>query len=65
MKKTRIQKIKESAPAEAVEHITCSYCGALMAPDDPRLICPECGRDGCAECIPAGRGCICPECEGA
>lgn len=29
------------------------------------LQCPGCGRDGCPECIPAGRGCVCPECEEA
>jgi hypothetical protein len=29
------------------------------------LVCPECGRQGCFECMPAGRSCICPECEEA
>ena len=28
-----------------------------------RLQCPTCYRDGCETCMPAGRGCECPECE--
>lgn len=27
------------------------------------LICPRCEREGCYQCMPAGRGCMCPECE--
>lgn len=27
------------------------------------LICPQCEREGCPECMPSGRGCLCPECE--
>lgn len=30
-----------------------------------RLECPECYRPGCEQCMPAGRGCICPDCEEA
>jgi hypothetical protein len=32
---------------------------ALFGP----FICPQCEREGCPECMPAGRGCMCPECE--
>lgn len=46
----------------------CDYCGhqTPATDDEPfsyRLACPECGRDGCEECMPMGRGCLCPECE--
>jgi hypothetical protein len=49
----------------------CDGCGAvqkldLKYPDDPAgfiLECPECYRPGCEECMPAGRGCKCPDCE--
>ena len=41
---------------------TCDYCGEPVE-DRYRLECPTCGRAGCPECIPAGRGCECPECE--
>jgi hypothetical protein len=46
----------------------CGYCGfnASEDPTDPylfHLICPECYRDGCDECMPFGRGCKCPDCE--
>lgn len=27
------------------------------------LVCPGCGRDGCPQCMPDGRGCLCPACE--
>jgi hypothetical protein len=39
----------------------CPNCGCDCTGDE--LVCPECGRDGCSECMPAGRGCVCPECE--
>ena len=56
---------------------TCPHCAAKQKgdPDDdgtmgyPKdfggyfLECPECYRIGCDECMPCGRGCICPECE--
>ena len=49
---------------------TCCHCGFTVEPDDPEpyvylLECPGCGREGCGECIPCGRGCLCPECEDA
>ncbi len=62
------------APAHAVpstaEQESCFFCGAI--PDEEelalqakrgRLVCPGCGRVGCYECMPSGRGCVCPECE--
>jgi len=49
----------------------CGACGH-DASNDPngecylyRLECPECCKEGCDECMPAGRGCACPDCEGA
>lgn len=50
---------------------TCPYCGAPVGDDEGdyrtananRLVCPKCSRDGCPKCMPAGRGCMCPECE--
>jgi DNA-directed RNA polymerase II subunit RPB2 len=39
---------------------------ASKDPHDPylyKLECPSCGKEGCDECMPAGRGCPCPECE--
>lgn len=49
---------------------TCGHCGFTVDPDDPepyayRLECPDCYREGCDECMPCGRGCLCPECEDA
>lgn len=43
----------------------CGHCGFLDKSDEIayRLQCPECYRDGCEDCMPMGRGCICPECE--
>lgn len=43
----------------------CDYCGYVDTTDEPayRLQCPSCDREGCEECMPAGRGCVCPECE--
>lgn len=42
----------------------CDNCGYRDSGDDfYRLTCPTCGREGCFECMPAGRGCECPECE--
>jgi hypothetical protein len=51
----------------------CEGCGAVQHQTeadkkngDPAgfvLECPECYRPGCEECMPAGRGCKCPECE--
>lgn len=51
----------------------CDYCGSrprnqTLTPgcdekDFYVLTCPECDRVGCPDCMPAGRGCMCPECE--
>ena len=41
----------------------CLYCGALDDAENQTLHCPQCGRDGCLDCMPAGVGCPCPECE--
>lgn len=47
----------------------CDACGH-DASDDPngecyayKLTCPVCGREGCDECMPLGRGVACPDCE--
>jgi hypothetical protein len=58
-----------SPPPPVTEH-NCSHCGfplddeelSLVALHGP-LTCPRCGRDGCHECMPFGRGVICPSCE--
>jgi hypothetical protein len=42
----------------------CYNCSESIEPKY-RFHCPVCDRDGCPECIPAGRGCLCPECEEA
>jgi len=51
------------------ENAKCGTCGHDGS-NDPngenylyKLTCPDCGREGCDECIPSGRGCPCPECE--
>jgi len=51
------------------ENAKCGTCGHDGS-NDPngenylyKLTCPDCGREGCDECMPAGRGCPCPECE--
>jgi hypothetical protein len=45
----------------------CAYCGADDDDDDEEPLyiyeCPRCYREGCPECMPGGRGCVCPECE--
>jgi len=52
---------------------TCPHCGAVQHqseadkengdPPGYLLTCPQCYREGCEECMPSGRGCICPDCE--
>ena len=49
---------------------SCPHCGAKLDDEDRELLarhgpvsCPRCGREGCNECMPFGRGVICPECE--
>jgi hypothetical protein len=51
------------------EGAKCGACGH-DASNDPngerylyKLTCPTCEKEGCDECMPAGRGCECPECE--
>lgn len=59
--KTKIKKSKiESKPAEVA---TCDYCGAEVETDRDRLECWSCLRPGCHRCMPAGRDCLCPQCE--
>lgn len=44
----------------------CSHCGEEIARDEDQVFiytCPSCGRKGCDSCMPAGNGCMCPECE--
>ncbi len=50
--------------------VSCPYCGAEPSAEEEALIgkhgwltCPTCAREGCSECMPAGRGCTCPQCE--
>lgn len=40
----------------------CPYCAEVV---EEKFVfeCPQCARVGCPECMPAGKGCICPECE--
>lgn len=59
-----------SAPSLPVTEQDCPHCGAKLDGEDRELIalhgmltCPRCGREGCSECMPFGRGVICPECE--
>jgi hypothetical protein len=44
---------------------TCAHCGHVEKEEDGLyyLECPGCEREGCDECMPMGRGCLCPECE--
>lgn len=45
---------------------TCGHCGFVDHEEPPyKLSCPECYRDGCDDCMPCGRGCVCPDCEDA
>jgi hypothetical protein len=49
--------------ATPVPKWTCLYCWHAISKEAVALRCPECDREGCGECMPGGRGCICPECE--
>jgi hypothetical protein len=45
---------------------TCGHCGYVETDPEEHayyLVCPDCGREGCDDCMPMGRGCPCPECE--
>lgn len=59
--------MSEMSETETWPDNRCGHCGARrpQGDDDPwlRYECPECGREGCPECLPAGVGCPCPECE--
>lgn len=47
---------------KTADDLSCPYCG--NEEEMERIFtCPRCGREGCWKCMPAGRGCICPECE--
>jgi len=57
---------------ETWEDPQCGHCGEDVGCMDfegegltemPLLICPICGREGCPECMPAGHGCPCPDCD--
>jgi predicted RNA-binding Zn-ribbon protein involved in translation (DUF1610 family) len=56
---------KKREKSSSVEVETCAYCGAELskAKENRALVCPDCGRDGCFECIPGGNAYLCPECE--
>lgn len=51
----------------------CAGCGVIQRqtkeekknkePAGYYLKCPACTKPGCEECMPAGRGCVCPDCE--
>ena len=51
----------------------CAGCGVIQRqtkeekknkePAGYYLECPRCYKPGCEECMPAGRGCACPDCE--
>lgn len=51
----------------------CAGCGAIQRqtkeekkrkePAGYYLECPRCYKPGCEECMPEGRGCICPACK--
>lgn len=47
-------------------YVQCPYCGRLVKERDI-LECPACLREGCCDdqggCMPAGRNCVCPECD--
>lgn len=50
----------------------CDHCDEPLSKEEldlevvhGALRCPTCERTGCGECMPAGRGCMCPECEEA
>jgi hypothetical protein len=54
----------------AVPDQDCPHCGTKLDDEDQELnllhgpmTCPRCDREGCHECMPFGRGVICPECE--
>lgn len=40
----------------------CQGCGHSEH-NLPVYECPGCGYEGCPECIPAGDGCMCPDCD--
>lgn len=44
----------------------CDYCGQQKISENGKIYtyeCPQCSREGCDFCMPAGNNCICPECE--
>lgn len=68
--KTKVAGEKSESAAKVRTEDTCSHCGAALDDESVELrrrfgalSCPECSREGCHLCMPAGRDCICPECE--
>jgi hypothetical protein len=59
--------VKSNEPLFEVHAARCPHCNVINDPPELhfRLVCPGCERIGCPQCMPAGRGCDCPECEGA
>lgn len=53
---------EDQKKAAASGQYLCPQCGEKR-PLSEAMKCPRCLRDGCPECMPAGRGCLCPECE--
>lgn len=63
------EKHKSNPKFPVWENAKCGACGH-DASNDPngekylyKLQCPSCDKEGCDGCMPAGRGCECPECE--
>lgn len=53
-----------------VDDVTCPNCEFKFVGDEATFfvlkgfyLCPGCERFGCDNCLPGGRGCLCPECE--
>ena len=62
--------VSPASPSPPVADRSCSHCGAKLDAEDLELLarhgpvtCPRCSREGCNECMPFGRGVICPGCE--
>lgn len=48
-------------PDKAEKECSCPSCGEKCSPSEIHE-CPGCDRPGCDYCMPAGKGCNCPEC---
>ena len=51
---------KKKKEPEKPKKDQCPYCDELT---DRIFECPKCSREGCPKCMPAGIGCLCPQCE--